>query len=201
MILGGYRIWLLPLLSLMVGCGGGPDPGPFEPPAASAHSQNYSGFHATIGHPFTFGIIFVENYGPDAAVLDSVQLVNATTGVEVTGVLAADITDEHHNWLTSDNFPPKRPEGTRPLAGFPVAPAAAQSVQILVGIELTDDQVAGFDQIAVDYHVGDHAYRYVMPSGAVLCPPSYYESTGRKTCERAALHSGTQPLEGDSNVR
>ena len=105
-------------------CRGPSQAGPLEPPAAEAPAQNYSGFKAEIGRPFTFGLIFVKNYGDREAVLEGVQLVEKTPGIELVGQLAADITDDHHTWSSDEKFPPAHPAHQLALSGMQIDPDA-----------------------------------------------------------------------------
>jgi hypothetical protein len=167
---------------LLVGCGRDPAPGPLEPPPEERDAENISTFHVDVGHRFTFGLLFIRNHGDQPAVLDSVELVDSSGGIEVDGMRVADITGDRRTWSSADDFPPRRPAEQRPLAAFEVAPSETVDVQLLLGLNLTEDGQHGFRGVAVLCHVGENAFRYEIPSGVVACSPSYFEQTGRRTC-------------------
>ena len=174
------------LCSTGVGCRSEPPAGPLEPPTGEAPYENYSGFREVVGHTFTFGLIFIRNYGSEAAVLDDVELVGSTGGIELVDALAADITGDRRTWSSDEDFTPIHPDGQRPLEGFRVLPGEAQDVQILLGVQLTENGQHGFRSVAIQYQVRSEEYRYTFPSGVVVCSPSFYESSGRK-CDPATL--------------
>ncbi len=166
---------LLVLLVLTIGCHGANVEGPLQPPSSRAPAANVSGFREALGHAWTFGMLFpIRNYGRATAVLDDAVLVDSTGGVDIVGMLAADITGQHHTWSGDDVFPPRHPSGQLPLQGFEIRPFAAQAVQVLLGLRLTREGLHGFRAVAILYHVGGRHYRYVFPSGAYACTPATF---------------------------
>lgn len=173
--------------SMCLACNGAPDVGPLNPPPSEAPAENYSGFEAQLNHPFTFGLIFIRNYGGDAVVLDGVELIDKTPGIELVGLLAADITGDRQTWSSDDNYPPLHPADLEELQGFHVRPQAAQAVQILLGIELTRAGKHGFRAVAILYHRGEEHFRYTYPSGVAACSESFYASHPNETCNARLL--------------
>jgi hypothetical protein len=161
--------------------------GPLLPPANEAPVQSYSGFRLKLDHAITFGLVFVKNHGSEDVVLDGVELVGKTPGLELVGVLVADITGDRHTWSSDDNFPPARPRDQHAARGFTLRPDAMQAAQLLLGIKLTRPGQEGFRAVAVLYHVGDQRYRYTYPSGAAACSRSFYVANPSSSCDATRL--------------
>jgi hypothetical protein len=184
---GGLVLLLVGVGMSVSSCEHDPAPGPLAPPKEERVAENISGFRAEVGESFTFGLLFIKNYGDHPAVLDGVELVDPSEGIELGGSRVVDVTGDHRTWSSSETFPPKRPVGQQALDGFKIAPNEEVVIQVLLEVELTEQGRHGFREVAVLYRVGEEEFRYEIASGVVACTPGYYEESGRKSCRAEGL--------------
>jgi hypothetical protein len=190
-LLARLALALFVSLSLAI-CDREPGPGPLEPPPDARVLDNLSGFRAIVGRAFTFGLLFIENHGDEVAILDGVELIDPTEGIQLVGARVADVTGRPRR-SGDDTFPPGRPGGQRPLAGYRVAPGGTNEVQLLLGVRLIAEGQHGFRAVAALYHVGENSFRYVIASGLVACSPSFYEERDRRSCLARDPFQPTRP--------
>lgn len=186
-----HRFGRLPLLGLavlavlMAACERTPEPGPLEPPPGTRASSAGSRI-VPFRKPFTFSEIIVWNHGERPVVLDSIELVEASDQIEIVGALAALRQGQPRDWIGGTyRFPPRYPFEMHPLQGFVVPPASTpegeRGVQIIIGLAAQRGSEGYFRGVAINYHVGEVAYRYV-------------DRTGFRACAGPALFRGQNPL-------
>ncbi|HEX9716869.1 MAG TPA: hypothetical protein VGA93_02895 [Actinomycetota bacterium] len=189
---------LLALATLIQGCGETEPPGPLTPegpiaPYATARL-------VSVKEPFSWSGIVVFNSGDMNAVLDSVELVNATEEIKLVDALAAYVHGQPEI-LRSDGaptFPPSFSARYSPefedLEGFVVPPSSTtlggDGVQLVLGLTAEPGDEGVFQGVELTYHVDDRVFRYVFPYGLRACgPPGQFRAQDAPPCRAPQLLS------------
>jgi hypothetical protein len=177
--IGGLAL-LLTAVSVS-GCGGGKlEPGPLQPP--NPVNATGGGFTLPVGHAFTANTFYLHNYGNRPAVLDGVDLIGSTGGIELVGAL---VSFQDSRLDGSVNFPPRYGINMSPLRGFAIPPdrtLGTRSVAVFLGVRETRVGVEWFTAVGIRYHVGTRRYRYVVPYAVAVCTPVKRYASGKVPC-------------------
>jgi hypothetical protein len=153
-------------------CNSGEAEGPLRQRGAGTVAEA-GAFAVNVGEPQTFGEAAVLNFGDEPARLDSVEMVDPSQGIAITGAMAA-IRDGEPPYNPGGYafWPPPSTLNAKPLSGFTVPPRSElgdRGVQILLGLELSRGDRATFRALAINYHVGEERFQYVFPYAVALC--------------------------------
>ena len=135
------------------------------------------GFPVDPRRQFTYGLLLLRNEGGEPAVLDAVAPLELTPGMRVAGAYVVRTEDNPWNVTADDHehFPPPNiADVVRPLRGYAVAPARRKTdtVEVILGLEVARAGTYGFRGLAVDYHVGETAYRATFQHRLRVCAPA-----------------------------
>lgn len=179
---GGIGGLALLLVAVSVsGCGGGKlEPGPLQPP--EPENATGGGFTLPVGHAFTANTFYLHNYGDRPAVLDGVDLIGSTGGIELVGAL---VSLQDPRFSGDGNFPPSFGINMSPLRGFTIPPdrtLGTRGVAVFLGLRQTRVGVEWFTAVGIRYHVGTRGYRYVVPYAVAVCTPVKEYASGKRPC-------------------
>lgn len=122
----------------------------------------------------TWGTVLPVNPSEFPLVLESVEPVNASDGIQVGAVLTSNPEDSGVAVGTLDVFPPPGIT-TAPVKGSTLPPAAQspQHLQVLVSVSLTPGHDDGtIDALRVRYRAGGTLYEVILPDALRLVPAS-----------------------------
>lgn len=150
--------------------------------------KNRLGMSVSAGEPFTYGLAIVFNTGSRSAVLEDVELVEATPGFQILTKEAAG-ADRRFGAIAGDRtYPPRHPRPGRlaPLAGFPVEPETTtngqKGVEIVLGLRTPGPGTFRFQGLRVTYRVGAARYSTVIPHALRACAVTGHHGNGWPRC-------------------
>jgi hypothetical protein len=124
---------------------------------------------AALGAPVSFGLLSLTNRGSAPAVVETIELVEPTPGIELVQALVGGPTGIG----LLNGLPRRDPDNPlRPVRGFAVPradPATDRLHQVILVLRTTRYGRSWFSRIAVDYRVGASPYRAVFEEGVALC--------------------------------
>lgn len=139
-----------------------------------AHDPHAWAVHVSVGHTFTDGFEVLNLGGKSKAVIDSVKVLPADSGLKVVGVRLANPTRKDGVQVTW-NWPPRDPHLEQstigPGLGATITPYShdKNTWELLVGIKVTRPGYLVRRELEVDYHIGDQHYSYVDPATVAVC--------------------------------
>jgi hypothetical protein len=119
---------------------------------------------AEVGRPYSYGLLWVRNVGSKTVVLKDGSLVSPGHGLVVRGMYVQ--RNNRHPIGFVHGF---TPAWGRPLKGVVIRPR--QTVQIVVGLALSQAGAPAFHAIALVYESGGRTYEERFPSAGRLCNP------------------------------
>jgi hypothetical protein len=154
---------------------------PSQGPVGNPHS-NLLAFSVPADKPFTYGLAIVWNKGETPAVLESVEMIEATPGFEV---VKQKVAGETRKFSISGErtYPPRQPRELEPLSGYVLQPEAAGKAGKLGGELILKLRTAGpgiyrFRGLRLTYRVGSERYSAVIPHELRACAISSHEGRG-----------------------
>ncbi len=177
--IGGLALLLVALSAS--GCGSGTlESGPLKPPEPV--NATGGGFTLPVGHAFTANTFHLHNYGDQPAVLDGVDLIGSTGGIELVGAL---VSLQDSRFSGDGTFPPSFGINMSPLRGFAIPPdqeLGTRDVAVFLGLREKRVGVEWFTAVGIRYHVGARRYRYVFPYAVAICTTVDRYASGKVPC-------------------
>lgn len=148
-------------------------PGPLgEDPGA----PNRIAFDVEVGRPFSYGLVLLRNPDPAPAEIAAVELVGATTGIELVASAVRPLSEAADHGLVANDraYPPPALAGhLRPALGARIAEYRdpSHAVELILGLRVAAPGTHAFAAVAVRYLVSGTAYRVVFPYALTVCAP------------------------------
>lgn len=153
------------------------------PLACTDCSRGSSGIPTLLNQPASFGLLYLQNRGSKPAIVERVYLVERSPGMELHRAL---VSRPRGIGLLNGNPEPDPDNPLRPVRGFVVPPYETSETvfQVILVLRLTRYGRGWFRHVAVDYRVGERAYRAVFNESVSLCAAR----AGRpRSCRRVPL--------------
>jgi hypothetical protein len=147
---------------------GPPTPGPLARDVAES-----LGIQRRIGETFTYGLPVVINSGDEPAVLERIEPVNPTPGLNVIHTRVSG-SDRKFFFFASGRWPdPSRFTDLHPVRGFVVHPDDVKGwdrgAELIFVLRADTPGRYKFEAVAVEYRVGDNEHRAVLDIGLGVC--------------------------------
>lgn len=131
-----------------------------------------------VGKTGTYGAETLANHGREDVVLDRIDFLDRTPGLEIIGPLAMHVrTAQGVPALATGmirQYPPPHEGATlHPVRGFRIAPRRSwrDDVELLIGFRAHRAGVSSYRAFEVHYHVGDKRYVARFPDPLAVCVP------------------------------
>lgn len=126
------------------------------------------------GVPFGFGLPVAINHGTEPAVLERIELVDSTPGLDVVATHAGGPERRYFWFATSSKWPaPDLFSDLHPVPGTVVEPrdepAGERGVELVFVLRADKAGRYAFKAVSVDYRVGDTQHRTVIRNGLRAC--------------------------------
>jgi hypothetical protein len=133
------------------------------------------------GKTGTYGAETLANHGATDAVLDRVEFLERTSGLEIIGPLVMHVRTKPGvpalaTGMIRQYPPPHEGATLRRISGFRVAPHRSwkDDVELLIGFRAHRSGVLSYRGFEVHYHVGKKRYVARFPDPLVVCVPRSY---------------------------
>jgi hypothetical protein len=130
------------------------------------------------GKTGTYGAETLANHGREAVVLDRIDFLDRTPGLEIIGPLVMHLRTTPGvpalaTGLIRQYPPPHEGATLHPVAGFRISPHRSwkDDVELLIGFRAHHRGVLFYRAFEVHYHVGDKRYIARFPDSLAVCVP------------------------------
>jgi hypothetical protein len=134
-----------------------------------------------VGRTGTYGAETLTNHGREDVVLDRIDFVDRTPGLEVIGPLVMHVrTTPGVPALATGlirQYPPPHAGATlHPVAGFRIAPHRSwkDDAELLIGFRAHRKGVLSYGGLEIRYHVGKRRYVVRFPDPLAVCVPGSF---------------------------
>jgi hypothetical protein len=171
-------------LLLVSGCGDGEEPavrvqvgGPLERAEfRNGSSVSFTARARKVRQPIYFGMVVLDNRGPDPATIDRIELVEPSDNAQLAGVFAVG-ADREVAATSEGEWPPPpsdfKPGSWRPARGTVVPPKASPEgrigVELLLVLDIPRRERYSFRAVRIEYRVADRRYWIQVPYSLVVC--------------------------------